>query len=676
VKAATKAPVSQLSCPYDDVDETITFGPVEHGREHVMECVLNILIVDDDQVMAQSIQSVLNTRGHNVQMVHNPLKALEKIEEGAFDLVLLDVMMPEMTGFQLIDALNRTNLDTYFIIMTGGVSMESAVEAIRRGASDYLKKPFEPDELLIRVESILKQKQQKKEHQRIEAQKKTLEMELHQSQKLEAVGTLAGGVAHDFNNILSIILGYSTLALGRVSELDPVRENLEQIVIAGNRAKDITYQLLSFCHKSDSEQYPLNLNTIIVESLKLMRASLSTNIEIRQNLLDETLTVLGDTTQIQQIMINLCTNAAHAMQDTGGTIDVRLENVTLDASHAAQYNDLEPGNYIKVVVADTGSGIDPEIADKIFDPYFTTKDVGKGTGMGLPLVRGIVKNHGGDIRVHSEPGSFTSINILLPVFDETELETDSAHPESTPTGNERILLVDDEEMIVDVMDQLITRWGYQTIPFTDSKTALEAFRSHPDQYDLVITDMNMPRLTGLHLGQEMKKIRADIPIIICSGFSEKINYEKSKNLGFQAFMTKPVEMKELGETIRSVLDDKQSDRRKDKRFKSMPGVFVISKSNSKEKGKVLDISKSGLSFKYDFKSKLPGYLERASINMADENFTIDNLAYKTISDTMQKDSSESNGGVRRRGVEFQKLSPIQIEKLDFFIRRYTEGLGT
>jgi len=157
VKAATKAPVSQLSCPYDDVDETITFGPVEHGREHVMECVLNILIVDDDQVMAQSIQSVLNTRGHNVQMVHNPLKALEKIEEGAFDLVLLDVMMPEMTGFQLIDALNRTNLDTYFIIMTGGVSMESAVEAIRRGASDYLKKPFEPDELLIRVESILKQ---------------------------------------------------------------------------------------------------------------------------------------------------------------------------------------------------------------------------------------------------------------------------------------------------------------------------------------------------------------------------------------------------------------------------------------------------------------------------------------------------------------------------------------
>jgi DNA-binding response OmpR family regulator/anti-sigma regulatory factor (Ser/Thr protein kinase) len=638
-----------------------------------MECDLNILVVDDDEMMAQSIQSVLNTKGHQVQMVHNPLKALKIIEEGCFDLVLLDVMMPEMTGFQLIDALNRTNLDTYFIIMTGETSMESAVEAIRRGASDYLKKPFEPDELFIRVDNILKQKKQKKERQQIEAQKKALEIELQQSQKLEAVGTLAGGVAHDFNNILSIILGYSELALDSVAEWDPIRQNLEQIFIAGNRAKDITYQLLSFCRKSDTEQHPFNLNTIILESLKLMRASLPANIEIRQNLLDETLTVLGDTTQIQQIMINLCTNAAHAMQDTGGTIDVRLENVTLEASHAAQYNDLAPGNYIKLVVADTGTGIDPEIADKIFDPYFTTKDIGKGTGMGLSLVRGIVKNHGGDIRVHSEVGRFTNIVILLPIFDESELDADCTHPDCTPLGKERILLVDDEEMLLDIMTQVMNQWGYKTTAFSDSQEALEAFRNHPDDFDLVVSDMAMPKRTGLQIGLEMKKIREDIPIIICSGFSEKISHEKARENGFQAFIMKPVIMSELADIIRSVLDDQQSDRRKDKRFKAMSGAFIISKANKKEKGKVLDISKSGLSFKYDFESKFPGYMDKATINMADKNFTLDNLTYKTVSDTMQPDSKEGDGEIRRRGVQFEKLSPIQSEKLAFFIKNYTEG---
>jgi DNA-binding response OmpR family regulator/anti-sigma regulatory factor (Ser/Thr protein kinase) len=638
-----------------------------------MEYALNILVVDDDKAMARSIESVLNTQRYKVQTVHSALTALEKIKEGVFDLVLLDVMMPEMTGFQLIDALDRSNLDTYFIIMTGDSSMESAVEAIRRGASDYLKKPFEPDELLIRVENIIKQKQLRSEHIRVEGQKKQLEMELYQSQKMEAIGTLAGGIAHDFNNILSIILGNSELALDSLQELDPIRQNLEQIFTAANRAKEITYQLLSFCRKGDSKQHPLNLNTIIGESLKLMRASLPTNIEIRQNLLDGSHAVLGDATQIHQIMINLCTNAAHAMQDKGGRIEVSLKNVTLEPSHDAQYKGLPPGNYIKMIVSDTGHGINPQIMDQIFDPYFTTKDVGKGTGMGLSLVRGIVKSHGGEIRVDSKPGEFTNINILLPVIDEAELATDGRSSEIAPRGDEKVLIVDDEEMIVDILTQLLSQLGYQTVSMTDSSKALEAFRIHPDAYDLVISDMTMPKLTGIQLAQKMRKIRPDIPIIICSGYSEQISIEKSKKYGIQAFIMKPVIMNDMAKTIRDVLDGNNVDRRKDKRFKAMTGAFIISKAGSKSEGKVLDISRSGLSFKYAFEGKMPANMNEATVNMMADNFSLDDLTYRAISDTMLRNSNGSTGETRRRGVLFEKLTPIQSEQLDFFIRNYTEG---
>ena len=637
-----------------------------------MEYNLNILIVDDDLAMAHSIHNVLITQGYHVQTVDNALTALEKIQEGGFDLVLLDVMMPEMTGFQLLDTLDRTNLDTYFIIMTGDTTMESAVEAIRRGASDYLKKPFEPNELLIRVENISKQKQLKAEHHRIEGQKKQLEMELYQSQKMEAIGTLAGGIAHDFNNILSIILGNSELALESLDEHNPIKQNLEQIFEAGNRAKDITYQLLSFCRKGDSKRLPLNLNTIIEKSLKLMRASLPSNIEIHHNLLADVHTVLGDATQIHQILINLCTNASHAMEGRGGRIDVNLEDITIQASQIAEFNGLTPGKYIKLVVSDTGQGIDPQIVDQIFDPYFTTKEVGKGTGMGLSLVQGIVKNHGGDITVQSEFGQYTSVTILLPIIDEAENNMDVSVTEELATGDERILLVDDEVMIVDVMTQFLSQLGYQTTSMTDSTAALDTFRTQPGLYDLVITDMTMPKLTGIQLTQAMREIRADIDVIICTGYSEQISIERSKELGIQAFIMKPVVMGEMAKTIRNVLDGQTIDRRKSKRFKAASGAFFISKSVG-NRGSVLDISKSGLSFKYAFDGTVPEYSDQATINMATGDFSLENLAYRAVSDTMLNSSNGSNIETRRRGVQFEKLTSLQSEQLDFFIDNYTDG---
>ena len=638
-----------------------------------MKYNLDILIVDDDLAMARSVQSVLTTQGYRVQTVHNALTALESIQAGKFDLVLLDVMMPKMTGFQVLDALDRVSLDTYFIIMTGDTTMESAVEAIRRGASDYLKKPFEPNELLIRVENIFKQKQLKAEHHRIEGQKKQLEMELYQSQKMEAIGTLAGGIAHDFNNILSIILGNSELALDSLDDHSPIRQNLEQIFEAGSRAKEITYQLLSFCRKGDSKRLPINLNSIVEKSLKLMRASLPSNIEIHHDLQDEVHTVLGDATQIHQILINLCTNASHAMEGECGRIDVRLESVCIPSSRPTQYSGLAPGTYIKLVVSDTGHGIDPQIMDQIFDPYFTTKDVGKGTGMGLSLVQGIVKNHGGEITVESELGQFTRVTIMLPIIDEAENDTDVSVSEELATGNERILLVDDEVMIVDVMTQFLSQLGYRTTSMTDSPAALEKFRNQPDQYDLVITDMTMPKLTGIQLTRAMREIRTDIAVIICTGFSDQISIERSKELGIQAFIMKPVVMGEMAKTIRDVLDGQTVDRRKDKRFRALSGAFFISKAAG-NRGRVLDISKSGLSFKYVFDGKVPAYTDQATINMAAGNFSLENLTYRPISDTMLKADNGSNVETRRRGVQFEKLTPLQSDQLEYFIKNYTAGL--
>ncbi len=638
-----------------------------------MEGNLNILIVDDDQVMTRSVQSVLTTQGYRVQTVHSALTALERIQNGGFDLVLLDVMMPDMTGFQVLDALDRASLDTYFIIMTGDSTMESAVEAIRRGASDYLKKPFEPNELLIRVENIFKQKQLMAEHHRIEGQKKQLEKELYQSQKMEAIGTLAGGIAHDFNNILSIILGNSELALDSLDDHNPIRQNLEQIFEAGNRAKEITYQLLSFCHKGDSKRIPLNLKSIIGKSLKLMRASLPSNIEIHLNLLDEVYTVLGDATQIHQILINLCTNASHAMEGQGGRIDVSLENVTIQPSQITQYNGLAPGNYIKLVVSDTGHGIDPQIMDQVFDPYFTTKEVGKGTGMGLSLVLGIVKYHDGHVSVVSELDQHTTITILLPVIDTVENDMDvSVSEELLATGSERILLVDDEAMIIDVMTQFLSQLGYQTTSMTDSIAALETFRSQPDQYDLMITDMTMPKLSGIQLTQAMREIRNDIAVIICTGFSEQISVERSKELGIQAFIMKPVVMGEMAKTIRNVLDGHTIDRRQDKRFKAVSGAFCVSKSVGSQ-GRVVDISKSGLSFRYAVDGIVPEYVNQATINMVAENFSLENLTYRAISDTMLQASNDLEIETRRRGVQFEKLTPLQSEQLEYFIENYTDG---
>lgn len=387
-----------------------------------------------------------------------------------------------------------------------------------------------------------------------EGEKKKLEAQLQQAHKMEAIGTLAGGIAHDFNNILGIILGNTELAIDDVPEWDPAKFNLQEIRTASLRAKDVVRQLLSFARKTKIEKKPTNIIPIIKESLKLLRSSIPTSIEIRQNITKNVDTILADPTQINQVLINLCTNADHAMPN-GGILEISLKNIKLDEDTATQYSDLNPGQYVNLTVSDTGHGISQGDIDPIFDPYFTTKEVGKGTGLGLAVVHGIVKSHGGTISVESKLGKGTTFHIYFPVIEEeAEIETETV--EELPIGNERILFVDDEESMVYVGRTILERLGYQVETRMNPVEALELFRSQPDQFDLIITDMTMPKMTGDKLTREILNIRQDIPIILCTGFSEKIYGEKAKEIGAAGYLDKPYDKRDLAIRVRQVLDGK------------------------------------------------------------------------------------------------------------------------
>ena len=344
-----------------------------------------------------------------------------------------------------------------------------------------------------------------------------LAKQLRQTQKMEAIGTLAGGIAHDFNNILSAIIGYSEIALQDVETGSRLRGYLERVLGAGSRAKELVQQILAFSRQAELEPKPLNITPIVKEALKLLRASLPAFIAIRQDLTSEA-TVQADPTHLHQVVMNLCTNAAHAMEKDGGTLTVHLEDVTVSTDTAAEIPDLNPGPFVCLTVQDTGHGMPREVVERIFDPFFTTKEIGEGTGMGLAVVHGIIRIHQGAIVVESEPGSGTLFKVYFPIIAG---ETDRPAPdvEPLPIGTERILFTDDEELQVELSREMLARLGYQVTGFTDCRKALAHFRENPTAFDLVITDMTMPHMTGDILAAELIAIRPDIPIILCTGYS-------------------------------------------------------------------------------------------------------------------------------------------------------------
>ncbi len=388
---------------------------------------------------------------------------------------------------------------------------------------------------------------------RARADKEKLETQLRQAQKMEALGTLAGGIAHDFNNILSAVLGYSELGLQDLDDPNhALYPKLKAINHAGQRARDLVEQILAFSRMQEQLQAPIKISPIVKEAIKLLQSSLPANIQVKAAI-NADRPVLGDPTQIHQIIMNLCTNAYHAMQASGGVLGVSLEQVCMHAAEAFGVLDLPAGQYLRLTVSDTGSGISPAIIDRIFDPYFTTKEKGKGTGLGLAVVHGIVKRHGGDISVESRVGEGTRFTVFLPVCGDETAE-DGIRPVSLPRGREHVLLVDDEKDLVAIGSEMLQRLGYRVTAIIGSTDALEAFKQDPFHFDVVVTDYNMPGLSGDQLARQMLSIRRDTPIIVCTGFSEVFDQQRAQAIGIRQTLMKPVTMQAMAHAVREVLE--------------------------------------------------------------------------------------------------------------------------
>ena len=385
-------------------------------------------------------------------------------------------------------------------------------------------------------------------------QLKQFETQARQSQKMEAMGTLAGGIAHDFNNILSAITGYAELATLNSRGNNAAQRNLEEVLVAGQRAKELVQQILSFSRQTEHERQPIELKSVVKEVCKFLRASLPATIEIRQSFTEGPSAILGDPIQMHQVVMNLCANAEHAMRERGGILELKVDRV----SGATHDKETPPhpttGSFIRLTVRDTGVGMTQDVAQRIFDPFFTTKEVGEGTGMGLAVVHGIVTSHGGCIDVQSEPGQGTTFTIDFP-----EIEAKSIQGETKPLeqeflmGHGHILFVEDEESLARLGKEAMRGLGYDVTVRTSSLEALEAFRADPSRFDAVVTDQTMPNMTGEALSRELLQIRSDVPIILCTGFSHSMTQEKAKAMGIRAFLFKPLLIKKLGQTLQEVL---------------------------------------------------------------------------------------------------------------------------
>ena len=653
-----------------------------------------ILIVDDEESIRLTLQEFLQKDGHDVSAVEDAEKAIQHLTRADFDVVVSDIILPRMTGIDLLTAIHNISPHSQVVMMTGKPTVDTASAALRAGAFDYLYKPVRKDAIIksvgnaLRIKALDDEKRRLEEENRkhqeelerlveertrslIESEKryrrlvhaspdgiaiqqddqlvfanesmekildfvsknrfekmitektnsssapdirqglpggsedmrqvtrfektfqekggeqicldimtlpmifdgkpavqiiarnitrqKYLEESLTQSQKMESIGTLAGGIAHDFNNILFSIMGYTELSMEGIEKDSKLYGNLTEILAAGNRAKDLIKQILTFSRQNDLKLQPVRMDLIVKEALILLRASLPTTIAIHKNIKSNAM-VMADPTQIHQVLMNLCINAGHAMEEKDGILTIELLSLEIDKDFSERHPDLEPGPYISLIVCDTGNGIPPEVLSRIFDPFFTTKTRGEGTGLGLSVVHGIVKSCNGAIYVYTEPGHGTTFKVFIPAVDR-RINADKRTKRSIPMGTERILFVDDEPMLANMGKRLLESLGYSVVARTSSLDALALFREQPDRFDLVVTDMTMPNLTGEKLAENITNIRPDIPIILSTGFSQKISKKKGAGIGIKAFISKPVLKQEIADTIRKVLDGRRQRKK-------------------------------------------------------------------------------------------------------------------
>jgi signal transduction histidine kinase len=557
-----------------------------------------LLVVDDNQQNQYMAEVLLGNSGYRVELASNGSEALKQARKDPPDLVLADILMPVMDGFALC---REWKLDDQlksipFIFYTATYTdAEDEQFALSLGADRFLVKPISTEVLVSTIGEVLNQsatnhssfsehlvpednvylkkynqtlinkledkvadletanrrlENEIRERQRTEEEKRCLERQLIQSQKMEAIGTLAGGIAHDFNNILMVIMGLVDVASIRLHKGMSTETYLQEITKACNRAKDLVSQILTFSRKTEIKKGPVNVKSVVDEVLKMLRSSMPSTIEIRHSLESNSL-IMASPTQIHQVLMNLVTNACQAIQTGEGMIEITLTDVEVDDS---SHFGVLPGKYLKIEVSDTGVGMSEEQLEHIFDPYYTTKQKGEGTGLGLSVVHGIVAQSGGKIIARSEIKKGSTFSVFFPriVSKIIAKTTDAELPKG---GQEHIVLIDDESIQVETSTEFLKTLGYRVTAFQDSKRAFEYIKSNPQTVNLVVTDITMPGLPGDRLTQELQQSHPDIPVILCTGFNDRLSEQLAEEIGAKAFLMKPFDLRGLSITIRRVLDN-------------------------------------------------------------------------------------------------------------------------
>jgi len=529
---------------------------------------MKILVVEDNASQLKTLCDILENEGFVPVKCATGADALDPSRHRDTQVAILDLRLPDMNGLEVLAELRKLHPGISVIINTAYASLESAMSAVNQEAFAYVQKMGNVDELLRHVHrafhlhfagySSLLEEEVRNRTAALEAsllRLKEKEKQLRQAQKLEAIGTLTGGIAHDFNNILFPIFGYTEMLRDDLPQGSHLREYADAIMKSAKRAADLVKQILACSRQTETKPWPVEPAHILKEIVHLVRSTLPSTIRVEDSIDAKTGMILIDPTCFYQIAMNLLTNAFHAMEDTGGTLHIGLRNA--DISRESPIPELPDGTYVCLTVRDTGTGMDEHTLEKIFDPYFTTKPQGKGTGLGLSVVHGIIRNCGGKITVKSSPGEGSVFDVYLPVFHAAALSNFSQEhqgdTESMPKGRERVLIADDETQILRLEKQILERLGYTAECAENGTDALKIFKANPQGFDILITDMTMPDMTGDVLARQIMEIRPGFPVIICTGFSEKILPEKIHSLGIKGLLMKPVSKSDLAHQIRKAL---------------------------------------------------------------------------------------------------------------------------
>ncbi len=525
---------------HSEESNTILNSPISHRK--IQKRCYSILLVEDDDNHAELICRTFKEKSDsfNIRHVASLAQARESISEFLPELIIIDFRLPDGDGLELIP-LTKEEAPYPTIIITGQGDEDIAVEAMKAGALDYIvKSPNTFADIPELAERTIREWDVMMERKRVHEALRRREQQIRQAHKMEAIGTLAGGIAHDFNNILAAILGFNEVSLLKLAEDHPIYRNLLEVSRAGLRAKQLIEQILVFSRQTNGPRQPTLLHRLVEEVLQLIRATLPATIEVRTNLLTTSGTMLADSSQIHQVLINLCTNAEQAMRIKGDTLEITLEETMIDLVMTKQYPSLQPGPHLRLTICDNGEGMSSDVLAHIFDPFFTTKEVGQGTGLGLSVAHGIVSSHQGAITAQSEVGQGSTFTIYFPQV-ESALETppDRMLPYTT-LEKRHILFVDDEEPLAQLGKTTLEHFGYEVTIRTSSLETLAEFLTTPNKYDLVIMDQTMPKMTGETLAIKLLNIRPNLPIILCTGFSHVMTPERATALGIQGYLVKPI----------------------------------------------------------------------------------------------------------------------------------------